>query len=181
MWCYTSSYSTHVTIEGSSCHNHLGCQAQTFSPFGCQMTDGFISRFGFRKQAVSKAGQKRIQRHQELFGRQSAPFRMPHGLMPARTPAANNLIRRGNARQQCRQPFAMFYDGISRLPDSLIFTQDMQGLCPIPLRRINSSFVSRIVDRPFLAKLIDFSSFFYRCMIFPQDKHCIGILGKLRQ
>ena len=145
------------------------------------MTNGFISCFRFGKQTVSKSSQKWIQGNQKLFGRQSAPFRMPHGLMPASTAASNDFIRRSNARQQSRQPFAMFYNRISRFLNSLIFTQDMQSFRPIPFGRINTSFVGRKVNLPLLAEFIDFSGFLYSRMIFPQNEHRVGILGKFRQ
>ena len=101
--------------------------------------------------------------------------------MPASTAASNDLIRRSNARQQSRQPFAMFHNRISRFPNRLIFTQDMQSFRPIPFGRIDTSFIGRKVSLPLLAEFINFSGFLYSRMIFPQHEHCIGILCKFRQ
>ena len=170
-----------MTVERSSGNHYICCQPQAFCPFGRERAYCFVGRFGLGKQSVAESGQCRVELGQELFAWQSVPFLMPHGFVTAGTTAADNVFRLAYSCDECRQPFAVFHDGVGFLSHLRIFTEDMQCFCPIPFGGVDTSFIGGVVDIPFFAELIDLGCFLHGSMVFPEDEHRIRVLGKFRQ
>ena len=132
-----------------------------------------------REQSVAESFQQRREGREELLFWQPSPLRMPHGLMATGTATAHYVAALLHTCENGGKPFAMLHDAIGLSSYGLVFTEHVQGFCPIPFRTIDATFISRIVGVPTLAKLVDFCSFLHGCMVFPKHEHRIGVLCKL--
>src|SRR5699024_12269035 len=77
-------------------------------------------------------------------------------------------------------PIAKFYPGVSGLSNLLVCSQGVQYFGPVPFRRVDTTYIFGIIRSiPLLGKLGYFFRFLHRRVIFPEDKHGVGVLSKL--
>ena len=118
-------YGPYVRVERTYGYDDLGTQPQFFSPFGRQPPCGHVGSVCVAVQALRQSVEQGVEGFEEIIGRKAAEPFVPQRLMACRTTAALHLAHVAAARQQERDPVAMFYPGESGFPHGVVAAQDV--------------------------------------------------------
>ena len=170
-----------MAVVCTSCDHYISTEAEPFRPFRAEGAYRLVSSLGSLEKSLTEAGKTRIQLHQELFWRKSAPALVPHSLMAFRTTAADYITGLGHTCEHSRKPLAIFHYRICLGSHLRILAKHVDCLCPEPFGRIDATLILRVVYIVFLAFHIDLCSFLYSSMVLPEDEHRIRIVLEFRK
>ena len=165
-----------MAVDRSETDGKAFRKSELLRPFLGKRAHFRIGRIGLLIQMALELQQQRIHLLPEIPWRQTAPSRMPEGLVPGDTPAPRDPQRVCVPRQQCRDPVTVVHPGEGLGTQVRGMAEHLQDLRPAPLARIRAAGKPRVVLAPPVGHFVDPVRLFETRMVLPKGKHGVGIL-----
>src|SRR5690606_36591487 len=132
---------THVCVEGTYAYHDVGAEAEALRPFCRQSAGRLIRHPRVAEESGSKAAEKGVERCEEVVRRQSAKLHRPERCVTSGANAALHVMDVGAAREDERDPIAVFYPGVTSLSYRLVVAEDAQQFGPEPFGGIDPAYI----------------------------------------